>query len=445
MTSEEIVSLYHVEIIDDETFNHSIPFFIGDRDYIGKVNAVYKVHEKHVFRMILVNGETLYFEAKADMSDGKIINIHIFADMLIQERRRLKKFDLFSNICCFSALVLLSGYLFISFIFTQKTPVDYFLKLEERSFVKYNSVEKLYSNVSDAVVLIEVYNDSSMSVATGMIVRDDGYLISCDHIYREIPNPKFKVVLSNGESLPAVWVSADQESDICLLKIINTDKVFPTVKFADPNDIKIGEECVILGFPAGITVQPIATQGVVGATNIQIAGTNGYVNRYVQTDATANPGNSGGGLFSMDGRVLGIITSKYVASNYENTTYSIPSTTIIKVVNSLFYTGTVARPKLGISFQETSNIDIDNGLPYGCKIANVADDSPLNGKINVGDIIVSCNGINLSKAVSLYDVLYDPNTSLEAMNIKVYNTELKEYYEVLFKPDVRYSTHSFVR
>ena len=169
----------------------------------------------------------------------------------------------------------------------------------------------------------------------------------------------------------------------------------------------------------------------------------GYLNSYIQTDATANPGNSGGGLFNMKGQVIGIVTSKYTQSNYEGTIYSISSKTIKQVINDLFYTGYVSRPTLGITFTTTTNLELDQGIPYGSKVAEVKDTSKAFGLLNSGDIILEVNGKAISPAYELYDVLLDLPTDNPELTCKVYNPETKETKIVTFSATMRYSSTGY--
>lgn len=320
------------------------------------------------------------------------------------------------------------------------------VEIQKDRGTEYTSIKELYDAVSNSVVSIEIYADGAAGhgTATGMIISEDGHLISCDHIYEGWTNPKFKVIVSDGTAYQAVFVAADKEADISILKIVEAPVTFQPVVFGDSDDLVSGEQCVILGFPGGNTVNPVVTSGLISAPKIEINGSTGYVNEYVQTDATANPGNSGGGLFNMSGQVVGIVTSKYTATNYENTTYSIGSTQIENVVNQLLKDGSVTRISLGITFQETSNVDVDGGIPYGCKLITVVEGGAMSGFVRPGQIIVECNGKELSRATSMYSILFGGELEGTRLSVKVYDPDTDSYFTVEFDAKTRESTNSYV-
>jgi serine protease Do len=326
-----------------------------------------------------------------------------------------------------------------------KQPEPLLVEFSSTQTHDYSNMAELYEDHHAGIVTVYTYSaaEEKQSVATGMLITKDGYLISCTHIYDDIPNAKFSIVLSDGSMHPAVFVTGDVESDICLLKIVSPDRNYPIVQFGDSDETRPGDKCVIMGFPGGASVEPIITSGIISSMDVRHSNLTGYLNSYIQTDAIANPGNSGGGLFNMKGQVIGIITSKYTQSNYEGTIYSISSKTIKQVINDLFYTGYVSRPTLGITFTTTTNLELDQGLPYGSKVVEVKDTSKAFGLLNSGDIILEVNGKAISPAYELYDVLLALPTDNPELTCKVYNPETKETKTVTFSATMRYSSTGY--
>lgn len=303
-----------------------------------------------------------------------------------------------------------------------------------------SSGESIYREVQDSVVLIKIYNDegTSMASASGMIVSEDGFLISCAHIYNEIYNPKFKIVFNNGKFYDAVFIAGDVESDSCILKITNTNDKFKPIQFANSDKIDHGDVVYTVGYPGGITVAPIISSGIVSSTDVKQTNLAGYQNSYIQTDAAANPGSSGGALLDNRGRVIGMITSKLATANYENTIYSVSSKQLKSVVNSLYKLGYVLRPTLGITFTEILPNEIDAGLPYGSKVASINETSGAFGLIDESEIITACNGVELRYGYGLYEALVSMEN--KTITMTVYNSEKDEYRDVSFAVYYRTST-----
>ena len=403
-----------------------------------------------VYRGHLPDAADIYFKCNAD-GNVEAVDISKLAEMLRAHASKVRKRKMIEWISALSIIVLL---VFAILLVPKSTKSDleedafapFRVKIQTEQEEEFKDVKSLYSAVFESVVLIEIYSDEAIGygTATGMIVSEDGYLISCDHIYEGWINPKFKVVLGDGTAYQAIFVAADKESDISVFKIVEAPITFKPVVFGNSDDLVPGENCVIMGYPGGATVTPVVTSGLISAPKIQINGNSGYMNEYVQTDATANPGNSGGGLFNMSGQVVGIVTSKYTATNYENTTYSIGSKQIENVVNQLLEDGSVTRISLGITFQETTNNDVDNGLPYGCKIVAINEDSAMSSFAKVGQIIVECNGVKLTRATSMYNILFGGELNGIRLSAKIYDPETKSYYFVEFDAKTRESINSYV-
>lgn len=457
MQDKEIIDYY-----DDKANQGFVPFerqWIGgpDTDAEPQVIAVFGQYDfgkndPVVYRGRLPDAADIYF-----MCDGdgyiEIVDIPKLAEMLRVHASKVRKRKIIEWISALSIVALL---VFAILLVPKSTKSDlgenenafapFRVKIQAEREEEFNDIKSLYGAVSESVVLVEIYSDGAVGhgTATGMIISEDGYFISCDHIYEDWINPKFKVVLGDGTAYQAIFVAADKESDISVFKIIEAPITFKPIVFGNSDDLVPGESCVIMGYPGGATVTPVVTSGLISAPKIQINGNTGYMNEYVQTDATANPGNSGGGLFNMSGQVVGIVTSKYTATNYENTTYSIGSKQIENVVNQLLEDGSVTRISLGITFQETTNNDVDNGLPYGCKLVAINEGSALSSFAKVGQIIVECNGVKLTRATSMYDILFGDNLNGTHLTAKIYDPETQSYYFVEFDAKTRESVDSYV-
>lgn len=289
--------------------------------------------------------------------------------------------------------------------------------------------------VSDSVVNIIVYNDSGSgsAIASGVIMNDDGYILSNDHIYSETPNPKFAITLNNGKCYEATYVAGDSRSDLCVLKMKDAKDLTPAV-FADSSQLKTGDDVVAIGSPYGLT--GTVTKGIVSAPSRRISFSstvNGnkanYSMRVIQTDTPLNSGNSGGALVNMYGQVVGISSSKIVLSGYEGLCFAIPANDAIKTAKSLIENKkVVGRARLGITYTEiTAAKALVNKLPTGLMIQSVDIDSDLyNSGLKQGDIITEINGTTITAADVALDII-DDSTAGDSMTLKVYVASSGKY------------------
>ena len=289
--------------------------------------------------------------------------------------------------------------------------------------------------VPDSVVNIIVYNDSGSgsAIASGVIMNDDGYILSNDHIYSDIANAKFAITLNNGKCYEATYVAGDSRSDLCVLKMKDAKDLTPAV-FADSSQLKTGDDVVAIGSPYGLT--GTVTKGIVSAPSRRISFSstvNGnkanYSMRVIQTDTPLNSGNSGGALVNMYGQVVGISSSKIVLSGYEGLCFAIPANDAIKTAKSLIeHKKVVGRARLGITYTEiTAAKALVNKLPTGLMIQSVDIDSDLyNSGLKQGDIITELNGTTITAAEVALDII-DDSTAGDSMSLKVYVASTGNY------------------
>lgn len=295
--------------------------------------------------------------------------------------------------------------------------------------------------VSDSVVNIIVYNDSgnSSAIASGVIMNDEGYILSNDHIYSDTPNAKFAITLNNGKCYEADYVAGDSRSDLCVLKMKDAKDLTPAV-FADSKQLKTGDDVVAIGSPYGLT--GTVTKGIVSAPSRRISfsstvngNTSKYSMRVIQTDTPLNSGNSGGALVNMYGQVVGISSSKIVLSGYEGLCFAIPANDAIKTAKSLIENKkVVGRARLGITYTEISAAKaLVNKLPTGLMIQSVDIDSDLyNSGLKQGDIITEINGTTITTADIALDII-DDSSAGDSMTLKVYVASTGKYKKLTAK------------
>lgn len=266
---------------------------------------------------------------------------------------------------------------------------------------------QVYAKVNKSIVGIRIYNTSGQGgQASGIIFSEDGYIVTNDHIYSEIPAAKFRIYTYDGTEYDAEFVAGDQVSDLAVLKINATG--FTPAEFGNSDELIYGESVVAVGRPSDATDASSITRGVISATNRRIQTTSSYSARLIQTDSAINPGSSGGALVNMYGQVIGVTSSKLASVEYDAVGYAIPTTTMKRIVNELISDGkVVSRAKLGVTYTAVDSItaEINGYEATGLLLASVAEDSDLYGKAQEGDFITHINGIEVTKDDIVLDII----------------------------------------
>ena len=196
-------------------------------------------------------------------------------------------------------------------------------------------------------------------------------------------------------------VGSDRRSDIAVLKI-NAKRPFPTLKFARPNSLEVGEWVLAIGSPFGFDYS--VTAGIVSAKGRNLPRDN-YV-PFIQTDVAINPGNSGGPLFNLRGEVVGVNSQIYSRTGgFMGLSFAIPIDVVLDVYNQLREKGSVTRGWLGILIQEVSQELAESfGMdkPRGALIAKIVKEGPAdNSGLEVGDIITKFGKIDIERSSDL--------------------------------------------
>ncbi|HEX9413914.1 MAG TPA: trypsin-like peptidase domain-containing protein, partial [Ktedonobacterales bacterium] len=158
--------------------------------------------------------------------------------------------------------------------------------------------------VQPTVVEVKSQGDFGEAIGSGVIVRQDGYIVTNNHVVQGYS--QFTVTLSDGTQQSAQVVGEDAQDDLAVLKI--TASNLRPIAIADSSKIQVGEFALALGNPLGL--EQSATLGIVSALNRTASEGNGgpTLTGLVQTSAPINPGNSGGALVDLQGQLIGIPT-----------------------------------------------------------------------------------------------------------------------------------------
>ena len=320
-----------------------------------------------------------------------------------------KGLKIFALILAF--IILLTGACLAGFLagqngVTVKSPVKIELEATPEDS-KELSAAKVYEDVNPSIVGITVYNTAGkVAQASGIVYSKDGYIVTNDHIYSDIANPKFTIHTHDGKEYEAKYIAGDLVSDLAVLKL--TSGSLKPASFGNSDELYVGQKVVAIGRPNDATEASSLTSGIVSATSRRVSNSSNYSSRLIQTDAPINPGSSGGALINMYGQVIGVTVSKLASVEHEGIGYAIPTTVMKRIVDELISKGNiVTRAKLGITYTFVNSVTAEiNNLDYtGLLIQSVSSDSDLYNKINKGDTIIAINGKEISSDDMVLDII----------------------------------------
>ncbi len=276
------------------------------------------------------------------------------------------------------------------------------------------TITSVVGQIAEAVVHIQVQkrtNDprtretrSMPASGSGFIISTDGFVVTNNHVIEQAE--EIKVSLADGRTATAELKGTDPSTDIAVLKIDGTG--LKALVFADSASLQPGQIAIAIGNPLGL--QHTVTAGVVSALGRTLRANNGrLIDDIIQTDASLNPGNSGGPLVNSLGQVIGVNTATIPSA--QGLCFAVSSNLAAFVAGKLIMEGRVKRAYLGIAGQVvklTERMVAANrlGRKTGVYIYEVVADQPAyNNAIRVGDIIVSFNGKGVGTVDELHKLL----------------------------------------
>lgn len=269
-------------------------------------------------------------------------------------------------------------------------------------------LQDIYTKTIDSVVSITCVGQSSTSSGTGVVIAQNGYIVTNCHVVDDAKS--ISVLLSDERALPASVVGTDTVSDLAVL-YVDAEDLTPA-EFGNSDDLRVGDTVCAIGDPLGAELRGTMTNGIVSAINRDIT-TGGRTMTLIQTNAALNSGNSGGPLIDCYGRVIGINTMKIGDSmstnGVEGLGFAIPSTTVVDVITQIINQGYVSgRPSIGISGEPVSALyQYYYRLPAGMFINEVTEGSNAAAEsIEPGDILISLDGKTVTNNEELSTFLY---------------------------------------
>lgn len=258
---------------------------------------------------------------------------------------------------------------------------------------------------------------------SGVVLTEDGYIVTNRHVIDGAGS--VQVRLNDGRTYPARTAGSDEKTDLAVLKI-DAAGLTPA-ELADSSLTRAGDFVIAVGNPLG-ELGGTVTEGIISAKDRQVTIDNQSMT-LLQTSAAVNPGNSGGGLFNLEGELVGVVNAKSSGESIEGLAFAIPANTVREISRELIQHGYVTgRPQLGISAARLTGAgggsffdrpgvyvissNADSGLKAGDRIVEIdgtsivdtADISAALNRHSVGDTVrvtVSRGGREIPVSVRL--------------------------------------------
>lgn len=227
------------------------------------------------------------------------------------------------------------------------------------------------------------------SLGSGFIISADGIVVTNNHVIEGAE--QIEVYLTDGSRLAAKIIGSDDKTDLAVLKV-EAGHELAFVEFGDSDRAVVGDWVMAIGNPFGLGGS--VTLGIVSARNRDIQ--SGPYDQFIQTDAAINQGNSGGPLFDMNGKVVGINTAIIARGGSSlGIGFAVPMNLARPVIDQLAEFGETRRGWLGVGIQEVSE-DIASSLGLkttaGALVIDVTKGGPSEGQVIEGDIILEFDG-----------------------------------------------------
>lgn len=271
------------------------------------------------------------------------------------------------------------------------------------------TVPEIAEKMKPSVVAIEVTKPTKKSIGSGIIISEDGYIVTNSHLVAD--GTSVRVIMQDGTDFEAEIVGKDELSDVAVIK---ADKkgLTPAV-LGDSDALVVGEHVTAIGTPAGLELIGSITDGIVSGVNRDVkiyddAGVLQKTMTLVQTNASINSGNSGGPLVNDACEVIGIVTMK-LTDNFDGVGFAIPINGAKKIIDEIIENGgdtdgsstDIAKKRALIGITGKAVTPAEGFATTGVYVAEVNENSDAANYLEVGDIIV---GINGNEVITVSDI-----------------------------------------
>ena len=284
-------------------------------------------------------------------------------------------------------------------------------------------VPEIIEKMSPSVVGISCITNQGIATGSGIVMSEDGYIITNAHVIKDAQSISVVLPTSYGGedstqdelTYTAEYVGKDTQTDIAVLKIDRNDLV--KAEMGRSGDVQVGELAIVIGNPLGLDLANTATSGIISAKDRTIT-VEDITMKVFQTDASINGGNSGGALINAYGQVIGITSAKIASAEVEGLGFAIPIDDALPIVSDLMAYGYVkGRPSLGITGSDVNAMYSSYyGIPQGFLVKTVTSGSGAQkAGIKENDIIIAINDTIINGLVQMNNVknTYKPGDTVK--------------------------------
>jgi len=267
--------------------------------------------------------------------------------------------------------------------------------------------------VAPSVVAIKVTTAEGQGEGSGVIIDDQGHILTNDHVVGGANDDTVQVTLADGRVYEAKITGLDPATDLAVVQIVDPPSDLQSAVFADSAEVTVGDAVMAVGNPLGLS--NTATTGIVSAIDRPVSTATSassqapVVTNAIQIDAAINPGNSGGPLFNSRGEVIGITSSIASLSQSSSSSqsgsiglgFAIPSTLAKNIGGQLIDSGTAEHAFLGVTLGDGTGT-ADGTTRQGAVVGTVSDGSPASeAGLQADDVVVAIDGKAVTGAESL--------------------------------------------
>jgi serine protease Do len=257
---------------------------------------------------------------------------------------------------------------------------------------------------------------SRRGFGSGVVLDKQGHILTNQHVVRHAD--RIMIVLSNGHMFTGKVVGGDERTDIAVVKI-EADELAPA-ELGDSDKLRVGQPILAIGNSLGLSGGPTVTSGVISSLRRNLHLGHGNEMAVLQTDASVNPGSSGGPLVNLDGRIIAITAAQIPYA--EGMGFAIPINLAKNIAEQIIAHGMVQRSWLGVTaYDVTPRLAYQFRFPDtdGIFVAEVLPNSPAEAAgLRMGDVVLSIDDKTLSGVGHLLAALNDARPGQE-IEVKV--------------------------
>ncbi len=370
-----------------------------------------------------------YYEDKIKEKPVKIKKNEIEIKNTEDKKRKSKGFTSYIVLALCAAIIggMIGGYIFPTYLYGNVIPLPekFQQKIEQNESTTINTSD----NINFAAAVVEKASDSVVGITTretfrdyfgsqkiqegigsGVIVREDGYILTNSHVISDGNSDSIEVLFSDGTTSSAEVLWFESLLDLAIIKVERTN--LKAAELGDSDSLVVGEPVVAIGNPLSLDLDRTVTSGIVSGLDRTLRLENSEIEPLIQTDASINPGNSGGPLLNAQGQIVGINTAKMVSA--EGLGFSIPINEAKPILNKIVSGEKIEEVYIGISgvdldtYEERLGVNLNP--EFGVVIVEILKDSPAyKAGLKAGDIIQNIDGYRIENMNNIIRKLYEYN------------------------------------